>query len=57
MVISYRNDVAVVFGNKKISFLQSALKGIHMSGLNVVSVTDTTRVSWNPPRPRKARRL
>ncbi|KAJ6636998.1 28S ribosomal protein S11, mitochondrial [Pseudolycoriella hygida] len=35
----------------------SALKGIQMSGLNVVSVTDTTPVSWNPPRPRKARRL
>ncbi|KAG4078978.1 hypothetical protein HA402_001633 [Bradysia odoriphaga] len=35
----------------------SALKGIQLSGLNVVSVTDTTPVSWHPPRPRKARRL
>lgn len=35
----------------------SAIKGVQMAGLNVVSVTDNTRVSWNPPRPRKQRRL
>ncbi|XP_076750992.1 mitochondrial ribosomal protein S11 [Xylocopa sonorina] len=34
-----------------------AIKGIQLSGLNVVSITDDTRVSWNPPRPRKARRI
>lgn len=34
-----------------------ALKGIQLSGLNVVSLTDDTRVSWNPPRPRKQRRI
>ncbi|CAF4950189.1 28S ribosomal protein S11, mitochondrial [Pieris napi] len=35
----------------------SAVKGLTMGGLQVVSVTDATHVSWNPPRPRKARRL
>ncbi|XP_045499176.1 28S ribosomal protein S11, mitochondrial [Colias croceus] len=35
----------------------SAVKGLTMAGLQVVSVTDATHVSWNPPRPRKARRL
>ncbi|XP_045446850.1 30S ribosomal protein S11 [Melitaea cinxia] len=35
----------------------SAVKGLQMGGLQIVSVTDNTRVSWNPPRPRKARRL
>ncbi|KAL0851580.1 hypothetical protein ABMA28_007362 [Loxostege sticticalis] len=35
----------------------AAVKGLQMGGLDIVSVTDTTRVSWNPPRPRKARRL
>ncbi|CAK1544387.1 unnamed protein product [Leptosia nina] len=35
----------------------SAVKGLTMGGLQVVSVTDCTHVSWNPPRPRKARRL
>ncbi|XP_063704719.1 small ribosomal subunit protein uS11m [Culicoides brevitarsis] len=35
----------------------SAIKGLTMGGLNVISVTDTTPVSWNPPRPRKVRRL
>ncbi|CAK9806268.1 28S ribosomal protein S11, mitochondrial [Anthophora quadrimaculata] len=33
------------------------LKGFELSGLNVVSITDDTRVSWNPPRPRKQRRI
>lgn len=35
----------------------SAIKGVQMAGLNVVSITDNTPVSWNPPRPRKQRRL
>ncbi|XP_047542175.1 28S ribosomal protein S11, mitochondrial [Vanessa atalanta] len=35
----------------------SAIKGLQMGGLQIVSVTDNTRVSWNPPRPRKAKRL
>ncbi|KAH8406456.1 hypothetical protein KR215_001160 [Drosophila sulfurigaster] len=36
---------------------QSAIKGLQMGGLNIVSVTDNTPVSWNPPRPRKQRSL
>uniref|UniRef100_A0A182Q474 28S ribosomal protein S11, mitochondrial n=1 Tax=Anopheles farauti TaxID=69004 RepID=A0A182Q474_9DIPT len=35
----------------------SAIKGLEMAGLNIVSITDTTPVSWNPPRPRKQRKL
>ncbi|KAF6199952.1 hypothetical protein GE061_006250 [Apolygus lucorum] len=35
----------------------SAIKGLQMAGLNIISLTDNTPVSWNPPRPRKARRL
>ncbi|XP_032685769.1 30S ribosomal protein S11 isoform X1 [Odontomachus brunneus] len=35
----------------------SSIKGLHMTGLNIVSVTDDTRVSWNPPRARKQRRV
>ncbi|XP_017849265.1 28S ribosomal protein S11, mitochondrial [Drosophila busckii] len=35
----------------------SAIKGLQMGGLNIVSITDNTRVSWNPPRPRKQRSL
>ncbi|XP_028031577.1 28S ribosomal protein S11, mitochondrial [Bombyx mandarina] len=35
----------------------SAVKGLQMGGLNIVSITDNTHVSWNPPRARKARRL
>ncbi|GBP44590.1 28S ribosomal protein S11, mitochondrial [Eumeta japonica] len=35
----------------------AAVKGLQMGGLDIVSVTDNTHVSWNPPRPRKARRL
>ncbi|CAK9800260.1 30S ribosomal protein S11, chloroplastic [Anthophora plagiata] len=34
-----------------------AIKGFQLSGLNIVSITDDTRVSWNPPRPRKQRRI
>ncbi|XP_012260645.2 28S ribosomal protein S11, mitochondrial [Athalia rosae] len=35
----------------------SAIKGLQIGGMNIVSITDSTRVSWNPPRPRKQRRL
>ncbi|KAF5283959.1 hypothetical protein FQR65_LT13651 [Abscondita terminalis] len=35
----------------------SSIKGLQMAGLNIVSITDSTRVSWNPPRPRKQRKL
>lgn len=35
----------------------SAIKGLQMSGLDIISITDSTRVSWNPPRPRKAKKL
>lgn len=35
----------------------SSIKGLEMSGLNIISVTDVTRISWNPPRPRKVRRV
>uniref|UniRef100_A0A0A9XW65 28S ribosomal protein S11, mitochondrial n=1 Tax=Lygus hesperus TaxID=30085 RepID=A0A0A9XW65_LYGHE len=35
----------------------SAIKGLQMAGLNIISITDNTPVSWYPPRPRKARRL
>ncbi|CAH1639384.1 unnamed protein product [Spodoptera littoralis] len=35
----------------------AAVKGLQMGGLDIVSITDNTHVSWNPPRPRKARRL
>lgn len=35
----------------------SAIKGLQMGGLNIISITDTTRVSWNPPRARKQRKL
>ncbi|XP_033211213.1 30S ribosomal protein S11 [Belonocnema kinseyi] len=35
----------------------SSIKGLQMSGVKIVSVTDTTRVSWDPPRPRKARKV
>ncbi|XP_043591620.1 ribosomal protein S11, mitochondrial [Bombus pyrosoma] len=34
-----------------------ALKGLQLTNLQVVSVTDDTRVSWNPQRPRKQRRI
>ncbi|KAG5328609.1 RR11 protein, partial [Acromyrmex charruanus] len=35
----------------------SSIKGFQMVGLNIVSITDDTRVSWNPLRPRKQRRI
>ncbi|XP_037950463.1 30S ribosomal protein S11-like [Teleopsis dalmanni] len=35
----------------------SAIKGLQMSGLNIISITDNTRVTWNPPRARKQRSL
>ncbi|KAH8247577.1 hypothetical protein KR038_006641 [Drosophila bunnanda] len=35
----------------------SAIKGLQMGGLNIVSITDNTPVSFNPPRPRKQRSL
>ncbi|CAG9759951.1 unnamed protein product [Ceutorhynchus assimilis] len=35
----------------------SAIKGLQMAGLDIVSITDSTRVSWNPPRARKQRKL
>ncbi|XP_055698576.1 28S ribosomal protein S11, mitochondrial [Phlebotomus papatasi] len=35
----------------------SAIKGLQMGGLDIVSVTDGTKVSWNPPRARKQRKL
>uniref|UniRef100_A0A1L8ED79 Putative 28s ribosomal protein s11 mitochondrial n=2 Tax=Haematobia irritans TaxID=7368 RepID=A0A1L8ED79_HAEIR len=35
----------------------SAIKGLQMSGLHIVSITDNTPVSWNPPRARKQRSL
>ncbi|XP_018568531.1 uncharacterized protein LOC108908863 [Anoplophora glabripennis] len=35
----------------------SAIKGLQMSGLDIISITDSTRVSWNPPRPRKQKKL
>ncbi|KYN01578.1 30S ribosomal protein S11, chloroplastic [Cyphomyrmex costatus] len=35
----------------------SSIKGFQMVGLNIVSITDDTRVSYNPPRPRKQRRV
>ncbi|KAJ0182798.1 hypothetical protein K1T71_002167 [Dendrolimus kikuchii] len=35
----------------------AAVKGLQMGGLDIISVTDNTPVSWNPPRARKARRL
>lgn len=35
----------------------SSVKGLEMGGLNIISVTDDTPISENPPRPRKARRV
>ncbi|KAJ9601307.1 hypothetical protein L9F63_000529 [Diploptera punctata] len=35
----------------------AAIKGLQMGGLDIISVTDSTPVSWNPPRPRKQRKL
>lgn len=36
---------------------QSAIKGLQMGGLTVVSITDCTRVTYNPLRARKQRKL
>ncbi|XP_043257713.1 28S ribosomal protein S11, mitochondrial [Colletes gigas] len=35
----------------------AAIKGLHLTGLSIVSITDDTRVSWNPLRARKPRRI
>uniref|UniRef100_A0A6P7H7J6 28S ribosomal protein S11, mitochondrial n=1 Tax=Diabrotica virgifera virgifera TaxID=50390 RepID=A0A6P7H7J6_DIAVI len=35
----------------------ASIKGLQMSGLDIVSITDSTKVSWNGPRPRKQRKL
>lgn len=35
----------------------AALKGLQTGGIEIVSITDSTRVSWNPRRPRKPRRI
>ncbi|XP_066140996.1 small ribosomal subunit protein uS11 [Euwallacea fornicatus] len=35
----------------------SGIKGLQMAGLNIISITDNTKVSWNPPRARKQRKL
>lgn len=35
----------------------SAIKGLQMAGLNIVSITDNTRVTWTPLRSRKQRKL
>ncbi|XP_017762580.1 PREDICTED: 30S ribosomal protein S11, chloroplastic isoform X1 [Eufriesea mexicana] len=34
-----------------------SLKGLHLAELSIVSITDDTRVSWNPLRARKQRRI
>ena len=37
---------------------QSSIKGLTMGGMNVVSITDCTPVSWDvTPRPKKIRKL
>lgn len=43
--------------NKHFSVVQSAIKGLTMGGLEVVSITDNTPVPHNGCRPRKARRM
>ncbi|XP_046999861.1 28S ribosomal protein S11, mitochondrial [Schistocerca americana] len=35
----------------------AAIKGLQMGGMDIVSITDSTPVSWNPPRPRKQKKL
>ncbi|XP_076298658.1 mitochondrial ribosomal protein S11 [Lasioglossum baleicum] len=35
----------------------AAIKGFELAGVEIVSITDDTRVSWCPPRPRKPRRI
>ncbi|XP_011871143.1 PREDICTED: 30S ribosomal protein S11, chloroplastic [Vollenhovia emeryi] len=65
-------QAAITFGNRIIEYgvdtvrirvqgigpgRMSSIKGLEMTGLNIISITDETRVSYNPPRPRKQRRL
>jgi len=65
-------QAAITFGNRILEYgvntvrirvqgigagRMSSIKGFQMAGLNIVSITDDTRVSWNPPRPRKQRRI
>ncbi|XP_046823147.1 30S ribosomal protein S11 [Vespa crabro] len=35
----------------------AALKGLQLSGIEIISITDSTKVSWCPQRPRKPRRI
>lgn len=35
----------------------ASIKGLEMTGINIVSITDRTPASERPPRPRKAKRL
>jgi len=35
----------------------SSVKGLQMAGMEIISVTDSTRISDHPPRPKKQRRL
>lgn len=35
----------------------ASLKGLEMAGINIVSITDSTRCSEHPPRPRKQRKI
>ncbi|ENN80517.1 28S ribosomal protein S11, mitochondrial-like [Dendroctonus ponderosae] len=35
----------------------ASIKGLQMAGVDIVSITDSTRVSWTPLRPRKQRKL
>uniref|UniRef100_A0A8D8SM01 28S ribosomal protein S11, mitochondrial n=1 Tax=Cacopsylla melanoneura TaxID=428564 RepID=A0A8D8SM01_9HEMI len=35
----------------------ASIKGLEMTGLNIVSITDSTRCSEVPPRPRKQRKI
>lgn len=62
-LLFYKNVISVVmcmpygFENFCSCVLQSSVKGLQMGGLDIISVTDSTRVSENPPRPRKRRRL
>ena len=47
-----------VFSNLIEPFFQSSIKGLTMAGLNVVSVTDVTPITFGRmPRPKKLRKL
>ncbi|XP_043686484.1 30S ribosomal protein S11, chloroplastic [Vespula pensylvanica] len=35
----------------------AALKGLQLGGIEIISITDSTKVSWCPRRPRKPRRV